>query len=218
MRSKPGFRAILVGPTFGRSRLPRVKIHPRDRVIGVDAGAWWALKAGMSLDLAIGDFDSLSKIPGGLHAIRKTPSVRLKREKDLSDLGCAIRFAREAGASELLCLGFTGGPRLDHHLGALYDLSEASSHLRVSAQGPDGGYHFLSPKHPKLALKVARGATLSVFPMGGPASGVSLRGFKYAAPKGPFPATSRGVSNQARRRHCAVSLKRGKLVVAIPYA
>lgn len=80
-------------------------------VIAADAGAATALAFGFTPSLVIGDFDSLD--PSTLGPL---PLERFPRDKDATDGQLAIQRALQDSPSELILVGFLGGPRLDQAL------------------------------------------------------------------------------------------------------
>src|SRR4051794_10898103 len=97
-------------PPSVRSRLPDAAL-----VIAADSGADHAASLGLSVDLVVGDLDSVS--PAGLAAARDG-GARVDEhpaEKDATDLELALDAAVSAGATEIVVVGGHGG-RLDHLL------------------------------------------------------------------------------------------------------
>lgn len=246
-------RAFLVGSGFEKGgaannracawikkTLLAQRFGPRDLLIGVDGGLdlLCGLRAndppgGRLPDYAVGDWDSL----GDRGLLSRVRHVTLPSEKDRSDLFFAAISAIEAEASQLICLGVTGG-RPDHHLATLMDLSEFSTgkygQLKsIQAIGVEGEYLFLSGKIPvwkgKLNSK-PKGQVVSFFGMGRGAKRVTLKGFKYALQRQDLEPSSRGLSNevlgnevlstswQGRPSYCEceVKLEAGQLLMIIP--
>ncbi len=87
-----------------------------DLVIAADAGYLKIKELGFTPDLAVGDFDSLGKIPDD------TEIIKHPVKKDDTDALLAIKIGIERGFSEFHFYGCTGN-RLDHTLGALQILS-----------------------------------------------------------------------------------------------
>ena len=80
-------------------------------VIAADRGLDYCLAAGITPELAVGDFDSAeSKIPEGIECVRVSPI------KDDTDAALAADIAIERGYREIRFLCALGG-RLDHTLG-----------------------------------------------------------------------------------------------------
>jgi thiamine pyrophosphokinase len=87
-----------------------------DAVIGVDAGALWALAHGLPLDLAVGDFDSIAVEDLRWIAASGAELHRLRPEKDETDFEVALRLAIERfPEAKITVIGALGG-RLDHEL------------------------------------------------------------------------------------------------------
>ena len=84
-------------------------------IIGVDRGAFHLLKRGISPDLAIGDFDSVT--PEEYDAVSQATRelIHLPCEKDETDTEAALNLALQRGASEVTLYGALGG-RIDHTL------------------------------------------------------------------------------------------------------
>lgn len=196
--------------------LVSLKIKSTDMLIGVDGGALILKKWGLRAQFAVGDWDSLAK----KNLLWGTPHITLPTEKDRSDLFYAVIAAIEAGAHEIVCTGVTGG-RPDHHLAMLYDLSRFSTGVygklkSVQAVGVEGQYHFLSAAIPRWKGTAPVGSTVSIFPIGSPAQGVTLTGFHYPLKNGRLGLSSHGLSNRTLRRNFQVCLRKGQLLVIMP--
>ncbi|AZP93823.1 thiamine diphosphokinase [Enterococcus mundtii] len=91
-----------------------------DRYVGIDRGALYLLEKGYSLDLAIGDFDSLSSSEYQRVSAKAVEVQQAPAEKDDTDtqLGLVKTFEHFPEASVTL-IGATGG-RLDHLLANLW--------------------------------------------------------------------------------------------------
>lgn len=81
-------------------------------VIGVDAGAAYALRNRLNMILAIGDFDSID--PALVALLRDHTEVQTHpTDKDLPDSALAIEAALKRGFTEITIYGALGG-RIDH--------------------------------------------------------------------------------------------------------
>lgn len=227
---KRALRAFLIGASpdatveHTRMILDRMKASAAtDLFVGVDGGVEMWLKLGLKPHLAVGDWDSYQgakarKVLAGLH------HLDLPVDKDRSDLYYAACAVIKAEATQLICLGVTGG-RPDHHLAALMDLTalaageaapEAGQLTQVSAYGPEAEYQFLSAEIPRWKDSFAQPTTISIFAMRGAAQGVSLKGFKYPLKNAQIEPSSRGLSNRSWAMSCEASVKTGSLLVLIP--
>jgi thiamine pyrophosphokinase len=82
-------------------------------VIGVDAGAAYALRKQLKMICALGDFDSID--PKTLSLLQeKTSIISFPTHKDQPDSQLAIEKALEMGYEDIVIYGALGG-RYDHH-------------------------------------------------------------------------------------------------------
>lgn len=94
-------------------------------VIAVDQGLFDAYKQGVFVDLAIGDFDSLSDIS----LLDKVLYKRLNPVKDITDTEAALQYALSLNPAHTYILGGIGGSRLEHsyaNLLLLFDYDNVS--------------------------------------------------------------------------------------------
>lgn len=224
--SRRKFRAILIGPVLARGaglrrELAQLGYAESDLLIGVDGGVDHLFRAGIEPRLAIGDWDSLS--PRSRARALAGKHLTLSRDKDRSDLYYAAALAAEAGATEIICLGVTGG-RPDHHLAALFDLADVADKapgLRsVRVMGRDAEYVFIGAsggfRGVPYRRALPRGALVSIFSPLGKSRGVTLRGFEYALRDAILEPSSRGLSNRVTRGSCEIRLREGTLLLVIP--
>jgi thiamine pyrophosphokinase len=215
--------ALIIGPLIKTSRsfertlfAAGLDPHRLQGVIkvGVDGGLHVIRKMGVKPHFAVGDWDSMPS--GELQtALEGVLHLSLPEKKDRSDLFYACRAAAAAGATDLICVGVTGG-RPDHHLGMMYDLSEVEATepgiQSVAAIDEKQRYFFVSGGR-KWEGRVEAGQLVSVFSLGSTAHGVTLDGFEYPLKNADLKPSSHGLSNLAKRPHCRVSVKKGRLVV-----
>lgn len=189
-------------------------------VVAADGGARHAETLGLSIDLWVGDGDSVD--PGLLDALeaRGVPLERSRPDKDESDTELAVLAAVRRGASGVVIVGALGGARIDHSLAnvgllALPALVERSATLidgrsRISlirAPGPDGG-----PVERRLDGR--RGDIVSLLPVGPGVVGVTTAGLAYPLRDDPLPeGPARGLSNIRDRAQASVTVRAGLLLV-----
>jgi len=87
-------------------------------VLCADGAANWALNAGITPDILIGDMDSIDAKTRAELAKSGCEVVVLPSHKNETDAHIAVDIAIERGAGEVVLLGALGG-RLDHTLGNL---------------------------------------------------------------------------------------------------
>ncbi|WP_114964622.1 thiamine diphosphokinase [Alkalilacustris brevis] len=177
------------------------------RLVAADGGADHLLAMGHEPECVIGDLDSLSPAawarlgPGRLHRIT---------EQDTTDFDKALR---SIAAPFVLAVGFTGN-RLDHTLGMFNVLVRHGARRCVAL-----GVHdlcFVAPR--ELALRLAPGTRLSLFPMGevhGHSQGLRwpLDGVRFA------PGGMVGISNMVDDSGAVqLSLSAEAMLVLLPAA
>ena len=193
-------------------------LQPGSCVIGVDSGVAHALALGLHVDLAVGDFDSLDL---GVLAEAERSGTTVERHpaaKDATDLELGLEAAVRHGARRVVVLGGHGG-RLDHLLAnALLLAAPRFAGVVVEARMGDARVSLARPGAP-ATVAGAVGATVSLLPVGGIASGVSTTGLAYPLDAEDLePGTTRGVSNVVTDPGATVSLTGGTLLVVLPGA
>ncbi|KAA9300798.1 MULTISPECIES: thiamine diphosphokinase [Aerococcus] len=142
-------QALLVGSGDLEDKwLDRLDLGPDDFCLGVDKGALRLLQAGLPLDLALGDFDSVSAQEKAWIQSEAKQVVELPAMKDATDLEEALDYLLAINwQGQVRCLGFLGG-RLDHTLSVVWlgyedryqDLLE-----RLTFEDPYNSLGFLLP-------------------------------------------------------------------------
>jgi thiamine pyrophosphokinase len=188
-------------------------------VIAADGGARGAVEAGLTVDLVVGDGDSLG--PDGLAALDRAgiDVERSPTDKDESDTELAVLAALRRGATAITLVGAFGG-RLDHTLANLWllalpaldgratQLLDGTTRVRlIRAPGPDGNaVTFPLPGRP--------GDIVTLLPLGEPVEGITTRGLRYPLHDEPLHlGPARGLSNVREGMDAAVSVDSGLLLV-----
>lgn len=193
------------GENYGLDFTPEAE----DFVIAADAGLRYLEDAGITANLIVGDFDTLSYTPQGSNVIK------LPTKKDDTDLFMALKEGMKAGYRQFHIYCGTGG-RLDHTIANLQLLAH------VSERGMQG---FLFHKdcvltmiaNQGIVLEAADSGYVSVFSYSETSVGVCLKGLKYelhdAVLTSRFPL---GVSNELIGKEGGISVKDGMLLVSFP--
>ncbi len=178
-----------------RPALPSVP--PPDRVIGVDRGGRHAIELGLTVDVLIGDLDSIdcdtrSTIERSGATVAQHPS-----DKDASDLELAIEVAADLGASRIDVVS-GGGGRLGHLLtGALLVGHPRRAALPLAVHIGETVIRGFGPGSTSRVVTPI-GADVTLLAVGGPAHSTTA-GLRWnLRPDMPLePGTSRGLSNVA---------------------
>lgn len=182
-----------------------LKIDKDDYILAADGGLAHLQKLGLAPDGILGDFDSLGYIP-------KNAQV-FPVEKDDTDSMLAVRKGLELGYREFILYGALDGPRLDHTIANLQTLLFLEEH---GAKGTLVGLRYLitTVRDGVLRLPNANDGIVSVFCLGTPAMGVSIRGLQYELENGTlecgFPL---GVSNHFTGKQASICVEQGILLV-----
>ncbi len=189
-------------------------LPPDSVVIGADRGVAHAQRLGLSVTLAVGDFDSVSADALERAAANGAQIRRHRAEKDATDLELALDAAAEYTPDRVVVLGAHGG-RLDHHLANVLLLaSPRYARLRIRARM---GEATLTVIHREETLHGKLGELLTLLPIHGPVSGIVTSGLRYPLHGEQLPAgSSRGVSNAFAEATATVALSAGVLLAIQP--
>ena len=190
----------------GAGEFAQEKFKPEkdDVVIAADAGVAYA---GARADIAVGDWDSLHRIP------QNVKTVTLPVAKDFTDTGEAVNIALARGAEEIVMFG-AGGGRADHYLANLQYLAMlADRGVRASMVCPDCTIFAMAAGERDFA---GRGRIISLIPMRERVT-VSISGVKYPLKKRLMPADNPGlgVSNVIEKNSAHVAVHEGVVLVIV---
>ncbi len=198
--------AVVGGGRLSKQFLP--EIIKSNYVIGVDRGAYWLITNGITPNIAIGDFDSVSlkeleEIKKRVKMVKKYPS-----EKDATDMELAIDHAILLKPQHVTIYGSIG-TRLDHTIGNIHLLErlhgvgvirDQSNEVRIATS--------------RLTLrKEVRYPYVSVLPISETIE-VSLTGFLYDVSHALIRrGQTLGISNEIRGDEATIEVHNGKALV-----
>jgi thiamine pyrophosphokinase len=214
MRVKPETVVVVAGGHPLGGTMPSLPAGAM--VIAADGGVDRALALGLRIDLAIGDFDSVSE--AGLMTV-ELAGTRIERHpaaKDATDLELALDAATALAPARILVVGSDGG-RLDHLLGSLLLLAhERYAGVEVDALLGASSAHVVRGMR---RLTGTPGDLVSLLPLHGDAEGVTTEGLDYPLRNETLGAgTTRGVSNVFTGSRASVAVERGCVIVVRPAA
>lgn len=193
------------GDNYGLDFTP----HKDDYIIAADGGLTYLEQAGITADLAIGDFDSLHRRPDYPNVIT------LNTEKDDTDTFAAAREGIKRGYSIFHIYCGTGG-RLEHTIANMQLLAYLSQN---NMQG------FLFDKD-RIITAITNGSMkfhkhssgyVSVFSHSESSTGVFLKGLKYELDNATLTSTFPiGVSNEFIGKESTITVETGTLFVVFP--
>lgn len=197
-------RGIIVGAA--PCDLKNLNPAKEDFVIAADGGWDHLRKAGLSADLLVGDFDSLTHIPSDI------PLVRHPVRKDDTDLSLAVREALKIGCQVLWLYGVTGG-RLDHTLANLQLICSLSKE-KYPVFLCDDNCTITAITNRVIKFKPEATGIISIFSHSDRSLGVTLQGLSYpleqATLTSDFPL---GVSNEFMGDEAIVQVAYGTLLI-----
>ena len=173
-------------------------------VIGVDKGAYLAYKAGIKLDYAVGDFDSIKSLEYE-ELLSVTKVIKLNPIKDETDTLYAINMCKEC--KTIYILGGIGGNRIDHFVANLKLFYRYSNLVFVD------DYTYMKQCDMKEDFQKDEYHYYSFFALED-VSGLCLNGFKYSLSDYSLShESSLGVSNELLENSASLSFSSGKLLL-----
>ncbi len=174
-------------------------------VIGVDRGALTAVRQGIPLRCAIGDFDSINEIEKAeIAAVCEMHT--LPSHKDETDSEAAILYALQQGYEEIILYGGLGG-RMDHALANLYLLMYRDFPLTLQDE------HHIITKHQAGTLIVEKRFTyLSILAL--EATIISESNVAYPLHKRHIkPGDVYTISNEITADHAEIIIHEGSILL-----
>jgi len=204
-------RAIIIANGHvGNSEARRAQTWPHDLVICADGGAQYALALGLAPDVVIGDLDSLD---GDLQARLEGEGCQVlvyPTRKDETDLELALRYAIDRGVDEILILGALGG-RFDQTLANILLL--ALPELEGIKTRIVAGDQEIFLIRGQALIKGRIGDTVSLLPIAGEVTGITIEGLEYPLQRGTLKfGSTLGVSNVLTAPVARVQVERGLLL------
>jgi thiamine pyrophosphokinase len=205
---EPGAIIFAGGDPVCSSDLP--PLPHRVLVIAADSGLDSARRLGISVDLAVGDFDSADPSAVAAAAAAGTLFERHPVDKDASDLELGLEAALRRGLSPVMVVG-GGGGRFDHLLAnaALLGAARyAPLRLRWLMKGTE-----VVAIHDRVEIGGSPGDLLTLLAANGPAAGVTTTGLRWRLVEATLePGSTRGLSNEFSQKAATVSVGQGALL------
>jgi thiamine pyrophosphokinase len=206
---------IFANGTLNKPRQILAVLQQGDKLIAADGGARHCRAMGLTPDVVIGDFDSLSADELAQLERDGAQVVRYPSRKDFTDLELALQHAVSLGADDILVFGALGA-RWDQTLANLL-LPAAPGLEHVCIRLLDGPQEIALLRAGEAhTLNGQAGDIVSLVPLGGHAYGITTTGLEYALMDGTlyFGAT-RGISNVLLGKQATVRLEHGLLLCTI---
>jgi thiamine pyrophosphokinase len=189
------------------------------QVIAADEGIDHAIALGLTVDLAVGDMDSVS-LAGLAHLQQeRIPTERHRPDKEASDGELALQAALRWQPDRIVLVCGGGQDRLDHLLITIAMLTSPDL-LGRRVEAWVGATHINVVRGDDTVQWAGRsGQTVTLLAVNGPAEGVRTVGLTFPLHDESLqPWSSRGLSNESVDGTAEVSLRRGLLLVIRPNA
>jgi thiamine pyrophosphokinase len=194
------------------SRLVEEAIHKADLVIAANGGGARLLQLGVTPQLLVGDFDSLTDAVREQLEAAGTEFLQHPPVKDKTDSHLALEVALKRGATEVDMLGLFGGDRLDH--GIANSLLLAKPEFREKKIRIVDGVNEARLCQRELALKGRPGDYVTLIALTDEVKGIQTLGLRYDVPDGRLTfGDSLGVSNEMLGESASVRQESGILLV-----
>ncbi len=174
-------------------------------VICADGGADQARKLGITPDIILGDFDSISRTTKKL--FRRVPQIFLE-DQNSTDLEKGLDFCihRHIAAADIV--GATGD-RIDHTTGCIGALKKYGKRIEIMAFDAVGT---LQPVVHALHLRTSVGEKISLIPVDR-CSGITTTNLRYPLEDDRLALGIReGTSNEATAKRVTIRVRRGTLL------
>ena len=196
--------------TGGAVRIDGITEHPKsdDLRIAADSGYLTAKALGDRIDIAVGDFDSMSAdmIPDGVELLR------VPAEKDVTDTQLAVETALNRGADQLVIIGGMSG-RLDHTLSNLFILEDLAD-ADVYAIMTDGQSRVRFVRSGSALIGRSGFRYLSIIAADPKVKGVTAEGCRYPLKNATLSRRCQyAVSNDITGNCALISVKKGGIFI-----
>ncbi|MCK9196286.1 MAG: thiamine diphosphokinase [Syntrophales bacterium] len=189
----------------------RIEAAAPEAVLCADGGARYAHALGLAPDLIIGDMDSLDDELLRVFEEKGIAIVRYPVRKDETDTQLALIQALAMNPEEILIFGAMG-KRLDHtlaNLGLLMMGLEKGVPIKLLDENCEV---FVMAGAATVSGK--KGQTVSIFPWGGEARGITLEGFEYPLEDATMTlARPCGISNRLTEKVGRIKVDEGYLLI-----
>lgn len=174
-------------------------------VVGVDKGALFCQENGIPMDIAVGDFDSITEEEfKRLHAAR---IIRLNPVKDETDTKEAVLLCQDC--EEITILGGIHGKRIEHFYANLL-LLEENPKIRLKDD-----YSLILTTTTGINLSGDKYKFVSVFSLDEDTR-ITLKGFKYPLSSYPMKRLDPlGVSNEIVEEKAEIVVEQGRALIIL---
>jgi len=199
----------------GDFQLNKIDLQGDTTIIAADGGAHHCLSLGITPDIIIGDFDSLSEEELLIFEKKGSRFHRYPSSKNETDLELALIYAVGIGATEVTLYGLLGGrsdmsfsnltllssPRFDN---VNFFIETINCTIRLLRSGM------------RVIIKASKGALVSLIPLCPGAYGITTYDLEWKLRNESLEfGSQRGLSNRMKNSRAQISMMLGKLLIII---
>jgi len=182
-------------------------IHNYEKCIAIDGGLQHCHLMNIQPDLIVGDCDSVGSEL--LYQYRNIPIATFPVDKDDSDTKLAADILHKAGVKKIgLFAAF--GSRIDHSLANLYLMSNFADQMVIETE-TDTSFIVSG----RRTIECQTGQTISLFPLGAPARGVTTRGLKWELDNATIDRHFFSLANVSQRSSVEIEINDGTLICCL---
>ncbi|KQY94139.1 thiamine pyrophosphokinase [Paenibacillus sp. Root52] len=187
-------------------------LHKDDMIIAADRGALFLIEHGITPDIAVGDFDSITEEEQQL--VREKSGRMIVVDpvlKDWTDTEMAFETALDHEPTHILMLGATG-TRMDHTLANVHIMVRAMQrHISCSLQDKN---NLMMLTTSEAVVEDHGYEYVSLLPLTPEVTGINLKGFQYPLQEATLRmGQSLGISNKLLGKSGTVSIDSGLLLI-----
>jgi thiamine pyrophosphokinase len=201
---------IFANGSLPNPEIARALIRPDDFIIAADGGTRHALALGLTPNVVLGDFDSMT-FDLRLLTEKGTQILKYPADKNETDLELALQHALTLNPDSILILAALGG-RTDHTLANIALLTDprfSALDLRFN-----DGVEEIFLCRDQARVRGRSGDIVSLIPWGGEVTGIVTSGLKWTLQNETlYPEKTRGISNEMTAHEAAVSIESGLLLI-----
>lgn len=184
-----------------------------NEIIAVDGGLIILDSINVCPDVIIGDFDTVSEEI--LNKYMTKMIIRLNPQKDSTDTEEAVDYAISHNATNIDIVGALGG-RMDHAIGNLFLLKKAYEKNVYARILSENNEICIISEYAKIYKKGFK--YVSFIQFDGPATGVTLKGFKYIVENFDFDTSKTfrlGISNEIEDEYGEIYIREGYMLAIL---
>ncbi len=208
-------RAVIIAGGEINDDLALSFIQEDSYIIAADRGLDFLARHDILPDLVVGDFDSAREET--VAEFREAhPGIEVREynwEKEYTDLEIAAVAAADRGFEQIDILGATG-TRIDHMIGALQTLALLLDRGCRGCVIDPCNRITMHDDNFSIRKDSQWGRYVSLFAWGGPAEGITLKGFHFPMENGTITTSGTlAISNQIEADEAEVCFKKGRLLL-----